>query len=103
MIPVEQQKDPRNDIGPFYKSLGFLALVLAFVVIIIQALKGQHVGWHDVALIAICALLCICLWRPDNFDTAIKAIADHLPSFSFTRREVTAEETSEHMIQTNGE
>lgn len=98
MIPVEQQKDPRNDIGPVYKSIGFLALGLAFAVLIIQALKGQHVGLHDVLLIASCVLLCVCLWRPDSFDSLIKEIAHNLPSLPFTKREVSQVETEEHEV-----
>lgn len=98
MIPVEQQKDPRNDIGPFYKSLGFVALGLALLVTLIQGLKGGHVGLYDAVLVGICALLCLALWRPDSFDNAIKALADHLPSFSFTKREVTQQETTEHPV-----
>lgn len=95
MIPVEQQKDPRNDIGPIYKYLGFVALGLAFVVIIIQALKGHNIGWHDVTLIGVCVLLCICLWRPDSFDALVKQIANHIPNLPFTTREVSQQETAE--------
>ena len=98
MIPIEQQKDPRNDIGPVYKSLGFVALGLAFAVTIIQVLRGDHVGLFDVILVGICVLLCIALWRPGNFDNIVKTLADHLPSFSFTKREVTARETEEHPV-----
>lgn len=103
MIPVEQQKDPRNDIGPLYKGMGFVGLGFALVVIIIQAVKGQHVGLHDVLLIAVMALLCLALWRPDSFDNLVKEIAHNLPSLPFTKREVSQVETEEHPVPGSGE
>lgn len=96
MIPVDQQQDPRNDIGPIYKAIGGLALIGAFLVIGIQAVNGQHIGSNDVILVGICSLLCLALWRPEKFDVIIKAVADHLPSLSFTKREVTPHESQEY-------
>jgi hypothetical protein len=104
MIPVEQQKDPRNDIGPVYKGMAGLGLAAAFIILGIQAIKGHHVGLHDILLIAIAALLCLGLWRPDGFDMVIKEIAHALPSIPFTKREVSQQETDERpAVQPNGE
>jgi len=103
MIPVEQQQDPRNDIGPIYKYIAGIALLLAVGVGVLHAWKGNPVQLYDVIWLGLIVLLVVCLWRPEKFDMIIKAIADHLPNLSFVKREVSSVETAEHVAQTSGE
>jgi hypothetical protein len=76
---------PQNDIGPIYKVLGFGALFLALGIVVIQVLRGERIGLHDVFFVLVATLLCLALIRPDGFDNFIKTIADKLPMFSYRK------------------
>jgi hypothetical protein len=77
---------PSQDIGPAYKILAGCFLLLGLGgVIWLHAKAGAPVGVYDFGIIAVLALFCLALWRPDGFDGLIKTIADKVPFLSFTK------------------
>jgi hypothetical protein len=74
-----------NDIGPFYKGVGFFCIFSAVGLVVIQHLMGHPLEWLDVAIVGILVLASIALIRPDKFDNLIKNIADALPFVKYTK------------------
>jgi len=85
--PVKNIPEPiraQDDIGPIYKMLGFVALFFSLGIVAVQAIRGVRIGGHDIIFVLITALVCVCLIRPNNFDRAIKVLADRLPMFKYS-------------------
>lgn len=71
--------EPQDDIGPFYKALGGIALLGALVMGVFQVRAGRPIAWPDVVLYGIVAIVVLALIRPRKFDSVIKTMADKLP------------------------
>jgi hypothetical protein len=76
---AERKIPPQDDIGPFYKALGALALVAVLVLAALQVKSGRSLGWPDAVIYGIVALVVLALIRPKKFDGAVKTVADALP------------------------
>lgn len=77
---------PEDDIGPFYKTLGAVALLGWVVFILIGAHNNHNVGPMDIGVNVLLLLAILALIRPRFFDSAMKTIADKLPMFSFVKK-----------------
>jgi hypothetical protein len=81
---------PEDDIGPYYKFIGFIALIAAIGLAFIHSMHGS-MGWIDAIIVFILVMVCLALIRPTKFDNVIKTIADWLPFTRYTKGRTTKE------------
>lgn len=85
MADIGPTLPPEDDIGPFYKILGALALIGGLVLIILETHTHQGVSTLGIIRFGILMLVCLALIRPNKFDEVVKSLADKLPMFSFKK------------------
>jgi hypothetical protein len=76
---------PKRDIGPIYQILAGIALLVALGVALLHAHKDHPIGLYDVLFLAVIAVLCMALWRPESLDNLFKTIADKIPFLRFEK------------------
>lgn len=78
---------PDKDIGPFYKFIGAVLALGALALFLIHAHQGRDNGWVDLAMAVVLMLFVLALWRPREFDTAMRTLADKLPFFKYKKED----------------
>lgn len=76
---------PKRDIGPIYQIIAGFCLITTVLIGVLHAHHDRPISNYDIYWLAIIALLCLALWRPDNFDSLLKTLADKLPFLSYTK------------------
>lgn len=77
---------PEDDIGPYYRFLGGVALLATIGLAFFHAMHGS-IGWIDAAIIFLMAMVCLALIRPSKFDDVVKSIASWLPFTKYKKDE----------------
>lgn len=78
---------PEKDIGPFYKAFAGLLAGGALILFLLKTNQGRDLSWIDLWMFLIVVMFVLALWRPDKFDSTIKAIADKLPFLQYKKEE----------------
>lgn len=76
---------PEDDIGPFYKTLGAIALIGMIVFILLGAHNKHNPGPMDIGIGILLLTTILALIRPKFFDIFVKTVADKLSFFSYTK------------------
>jgi cell division protein FtsW (lipid II flippase) len=75
----KRKPNPRTEIGPYYKILGFMSTMALIILIALHESQGRPWEWVHVAIGVLLLLLILCFVRPENFDAAFRWIVKAIP------------------------
>lgn len=73
------EPEPVNDIGPYWKAVGFVVVLLVAVFVLRGQQNGHDLTTHDLILIGGLILLLLAILRPRFLDNWMKTFANWLP------------------------